>query len=206
MRIDRTRCLFGGTLLAAGLTAGALGQFNVSLGDAKTFANDYSVGFDMDYLQSPGPFVLESAMFTDQVSAHGVVSVQSNLMRTEASLNTAQGFGGAYGSLRAAYFTVDQHTPALAEWDWTVWSGSLSVFDITTHSSMLYAYGSVSGSAPLEFEPGHQYYVDGVSAVWGQGDFMTYWQITVPAPGSASVLGMAWLVAARRRRTLPRRR
>lgn len=195
------RSLFGGALLAAGLMAPAQAQ-NLIIGyaNAQTYAFDYFYGNgDLDSWVSSGPFTLSSSSVNNYASAYGKVEANNLHIRTEAS---AGGFGGfAYGYDRFNYFNVDQDLTANVNWDFTGGFGRVNIYDLTLNTNILSNGGSATGSTPLNLLQSHLYYIEGLSgASLGHGDNISYWEMSVPAPGAAGLLGVAGLVAARRRR------
>ena len=204
MTPNHKRALFGGTLMAAGLIApAAQAQFNFSYSYARAYAREYGYFTnDSAVFGGSGPFSIQADASSPYATAHGDVMCSPSSVGTHASITGNGGF--AYGFDLVSTFTVGQNTVASVDWDWSQSYGYLRIDDQTLGSTIFIDFGSGSGSTPLALDSTHTYFFTGYSAARGQGDHSTYWEVTVPAPGSAGLLGLAGLTAARRRRTTPR--
>jgi uncharacterized protein (TIGR03382 family) len=192
-------CLFGGTLLAAGIASQAQAQFSFSYSRAHTYAYEWAFGsYDGDTFIGAGDFSISSTVANNYASAHGESSANALQIRTASSVSGNGGF--AYGYDVYSFFTVGQDASASVGWDWSGGFGYLSIFDITDAALVFSDGGSSSGSSPISLLQGHEYYLSGYSVSQGEGNLSSFWEVNIPAPGSAGLLGLAGLVAMRRRR------
>lgn len=205
MRSMAQRSLFGGALVSAGLvSAQAPAQsFNISRGSGNAYAIEYAgPSSDFDNTFNYGPFAVQSNAISEGISVGAYASGNATMIRASAFINDQTGLGGrAFGGCSYTYFTVDQDLTAAVNWDWTqVGSyGDAYLTDLSTGQLLLDTSGHTFGSQPLSLLSGHDYVVRGVAGVLG-GTRHSFWEVSIPAPGTLGLLAAAGMVASRRRR------
>lgn len=201
-----SKCLFGGALVSAGIAANVQAQnFNFSytnLAYAGAFDTSDYAPFDYGIFFGAGFF----DVFAYVDSASGRITGASQSL-------SASGFTSAKSYLGAAlsfgsYLTVDQNAQAKIKWDFSAdegpggtWIDSyLSIFDLTTNSSVFFAdLNNPIGSTQVALDSTHSYLARGTAlSLDGKGE--SYWNVAIPTPGSAGLLGLAGIAATRRRR------
>ncbi len=205
MTSNTKRSLFGGALLAAGVVTAAHGQ-NFA------FQNSYSyvAAFDA-YDYSPFSYQYYAGAGFHSVSASvdnaGSDIVASATQISNSSRSSAKNYLGG-GINFYSYFTVDNNGLANISWDFSADEGAggqwidsfLAINDLTTGGTVFITdLNNPIGSTQVNLDVQHQYYLQGVTVAWN-GAGTSNFNVTIPAPGAAGLLGIAGLVAGRRRR------
>ncbi|MFG0326899.1 MAG: PEP-CTERM sorting domain-containing protein [Phycisphaerales bacterium JB037] len=201
-------CLFGGTLVAAGLTGTASAQAEFSIAyvySAIVSTSTASFGSDSDNATFfSGPFSLSAAFRDGSALALGSASE----FRVEAA--DGDEIATSTGQIRDMEFTVTESTVALLTWDasTTYASGLLVLRDLSTNTPLvdlnLGPNQSAGGLLNIPLTAGVFYELT-FSIQTGQvssGDSASsgFISLVVPAPSSAALLGLGGLLATRRRR------
>ncbi|MFG0326900.1 MAG: PEP-CTERM sorting domain-containing protein [Phycisphaerales bacterium JB037] len=201
-------CLFGGTLVAAGLSgaASAQAEFGISYVEAAR-AQTYTYAFGGDEEQGfglSGPFSFSAAYRDGSASAFA----SATEVRVEAT--DGDEIAGALASIEEMRFSVTEATVALLTWDASTphAGGYMELRDLSTGIFLvgvnLGPTQSAGGSLNIPLNPGVMYRIN-FSIQAGQvltGDSASsgFISLVVPAPSSAALLGLGGLLAARRRR------
>lgn len=186
------KCLFGGALLAAGMTASASAQFNFSYSYVLVGAYAYGVsGPSYDQFVGAGFWSVAAAEPGALATSDGTATLFDVRARADAG-------SGAFSYDFISYFTVGSDTVATASWNLSN-SGFYIIDNLTDGVNLLAQFSVSSGSAPIALEAGKQYSLaGGVFQTDGTGEGFA--QLLIPAPASASLLALAGLAATRRRR------
>ncbi len=194
------RSLFGGALLAAGLTAPAANaQFNFTQSYGATAAYDaFSGQLDTDTFAGAGPFGISSYVgdgygfayaFAD-LSA-GPTSIDSNVIYTFDSFTYA-------GSYLLTYLTASNALGSVT-WDFMD-QGFINIYEDTGGGfNLVFQNAGNSGTSPFTWNATSNYAIE-ASAINAFVGAQSSWHIVLPAPGSAGALCLAGLAATRRRR------
>ena len=182
------KCLFGGTLLSAGLaTQGTQAQ---TFDFVDTDASAYTTGAGTDSFSGPGTWFVES----HYSSSLGYGDAEA--WGTPMSMGLyAYGFdfrGGmtAYAQVNSQ-FTVSSDVVVTV--DWYLFTGFLSLTDLTNGVVLLSQSAGDVGSLDIPLFAGQLY-------EYSSGTAIGYASLTIPAPPSAALLGLVGLVGRRRRR------
>ncbi len=207
-----TKCLFGGAILSAGLAAGAQAQFDIQGGGSVyAYSRESGYGNNDSYNYFPiGPFsvgvYVQSPYHSPDAAAFSGAFAGPSEIGTSTWISGAGGW--TWAIIQNCYLTVPQDVDIQIDWNWDGGSaygvGFLWIEDLTNGLFVFQESGSGSGSAQFQLLAGIQYGLSGESHVTGETDASTFWSITIPSPGSAGLLALAGLTAARRRRTTPR--
>jgi hypothetical protein len=194
MTSNTRNSLFGGALLAAGLTTAASAQFSFSDSYIRLGAYAYGVsGPSYAYHYGAGNWSIAASEPYALATSDGTSTMID--LRT-----TTDPGGGAFSYAFWSFFTVGSTVTGTASWDWTNGStiGYAFIENLTDGVNLLNVNAG-AGSQPILLESGKEYFFRGWSRSFeagGQG----YTNLTIPAPGAAGLLGLAGLVAMRRRR------
>jgi hypothetical protein len=200
------RSLFGGALLAAGIAAPTAHAQNFAFQDSYSYvaafdASDYSP-FSYDYFFGPGFHSVSASV--DGAGSDITASINQISNSSRSSAKSYLGGGINFYS----YFTVDNNTLANINWDFSAdegpggqWIDSyLAINDLSTGGQVFFTdLNNPIGSTQVKLETQHQYFLQGVTVAWN-GAGTSSFNVSIPAPGAAGLLGVAGLVAARRRR------
>jgi MYXO-CTERM domain-containing protein len=201
MKTGITRSLFGGALLAAGLTAGAQAQFSIGSSYSRVWTTEYAYfTSDNDAFIGSGPMSIQGSVANDYASAYAAVVADAMQIRTAASVNN----GSAYSPISYMWFGVGQDSTVSLDWDFTQAYGFVRIDDITNGGVLFGVFDSSSGSVQLPLLADNAYVIRGFSAARSEGKAGTWWTLTVPSPGATGMLGLAGIFACRRRRPMTR--
>jgi hypothetical protein len=216
------KALFGGALMAAGMTANAQsfliaddGQLNDAYGVPQTYPSfAYSLNSDTgnyDIAYAAGGAIADTSLSDAGLDLS--TSVSSNELRVDGEWdgNTAYGSRGFGTAVIQAFFQVDQAAPLELEWDTSSTDGFVSSFILTAPdgSVLLDFDGFVDPATGLEsvnLSPGVDYtailsFSNGFPAFFTVPNEPSFISATlIPSPGAAGLLGLAGLAAVRRRR------
>lgn len=189
--------LFGGALLAAGIGAtNANAQFDFSYSDVEVGAVDYDSGV-------PSYDSFTGAGFWDVTAAApgAYASNKSSPFFFHAFTGTEPGSAASSYDI-VSYFTVATETLGTASWDITdsAGLGFWLIVDLTDGVTMLEVASPSVGFAPVPLMPGKMYAMTGVAFSDGGGGEAFLELFITPAPSSIALLGLAGLIATRRRR------
>lgn len=186
------KCLFGGALLAAGMSASANAQFSFSYSYVLVGAYAYGVsGPSYDQFVGAGFWSVAASEPGALATSDGTATL------FEVRARADQG-SGAFSYDFFSYFTVGSDTVATANWDLNN-AGFFIIDDLTNGVNLLTQFSVSAGSAPIALEAGTQYRLaGGVFQFSGTGE--AFAQLVIPAPASAGLLALAGLAATRRRR------
>ncbi len=189
--------LFGGALLAAGLVAtNAHAQFDFSYSDVSVGAVDYDIGV-------PSYDTFTGAGFWDVTAAApgAYASNKSSPFIFHAFAGTEPGSAASSYDI-ISYFTVASETLGTASWDITdaAGLGFWLIVNVTDGIPLLDIASPTVGFAPIPLLPGKTYAMTGVAFSDGAGGEAFLELFITPAPSSIALLGLAGLVATRRRR------
>jgi len=208
-----SKCLFGGALLSAGLTVGSASAQQFQLGYTAAHLAVYEFGsFNSDYQShfTYGDVNLSVAVSGDSAYANGTLVMNASGMSAKATAGSFGAYAYSHDHDLITYFTVDQNFNATVDWDFTQANSSytnyLTIIDADNNLTV-FDHDSDAGTTQVSFTAGTNYVMFALSDVTAAnfGEVGTSrWSITVPAPGSAGLLGLAGVIAARRRRTAPR--
>lgn len=205
------RCLFGGTILAAGLAAGPMAeQADAQFILPYTFAAGGVANgtYNLQY-QFPGPW----SIFHGYQGAYTYSYGGPNWFYTFGSI--APGATGyAQGVIFYSDFYVGAATSALAKWDFSgditgVNNSGIQIIDQGgAHGGGVYFQivpdlgDPVAGMANVNLVPGNLYSL--IILAWagaGAGSLHSFGMLCIPNPGGAgALLALSGLVAVRRRR------
>ncbi|GJM19655.1 MAG: hypothetical protein DHS20C14_18680 [Phycisphaeraceae bacterium] len=218
-------CLFGGTLFAAGVAGQADAQitFELNVGGAypTSFTTGYAYGLLSQYVSySPGTSPVAPALAIGYgYVGYGYVSAGSMYATSYSygSVNYGSGYQNAVGQAYA-YFSVATPTDVTISWDFSNEFGAgsnyaffsdISLTDWTNGGVGIFAVDPsldpltpLTGSTTISLSAGINYSLlleastgANTGSAWAHAVFTK-----VPTPASAAVLGLAGLVATRRRR------
>jgi len=216
-------CLFGGALFAAGLTAQAQ---NFVYSANSVYSGAYGTYPSFNYVLTDvvyGTYAYQAGQATATSYGYnyyfggltGTASAGADTMRIEMEWDGTGAYGYGYGGGRVQqFFQVDQDCTMTIAWDTTGTDGynfsiygtdgagaltAISVFDGLSGDPL-------SGSVDVNLTAGQDYFVILALDNGFNPYFLTTGQqwiqasLAVPAPGAMGVLGLAGLVATRRRR------
>ncbi|MCB9845928.1 MAG: PEP-CTERM sorting domain-containing protein [Phycisphaeraceae bacterium] len=192
-------CLFGGTLLAAGMTSSANSQvFSFTYSAIRVGAYAYGVsGPSYDGHYGPG-------FWSVAASEPGALATSDGTPSLIDMTATSDTLSGAFAAAFVSYFTVSADTVATASWDYT---GGFALTDFIVHNvtdgvDVLFVSGGGTppGTAPVPLEAGKDYRLSAWPFATGGLDGTSFARLEVPAPSSLALLGLGGLVATRRRR------
>lgn len=201
MTSNTKRSLFGGALLSAGLTAGIANAQNFSFQNtlAESGAIEYATSTsDFDYFSGAGPFSIASSAYgnSDGFVGYGYGRIYGSSTAIDAFGQASN--GGGYGYAVFSYFQVDQNVNAQVSWDFSGFDGTLTIYDVTGGFATIFNDGgNITGLTSLPLVAGNQYALQGYALAF---DGTSNWHVAIPTPGAAGLLGIAGLVAGRRRR------
>ncbi len=192
--MDKRR-LFGGALLAAGLTAGAAGDFVIGSQPGGNYVGAYFGGFI--------PFSI-NGFYDETAFGTGYAHAQGSALSISA-------YG--YSVVDLAYtihfnpipFQVDADTLATVSWDFTGDTDGPGGAFIDSFISVDGPGGNLAfgdlfnpvGSVIINLVVGEQYSFFGTALATGG---ISEFSIVIPAPGGAALLGLAGFATRRRRR------
>ncbi|MCW5775883.1 MAG: hypothetical protein KIS87_05495 [Phycisphaeraceae bacterium] len=213
-----TQCLFGGTILAAGLAAPASAQVwdrnadpqgwaNAIAGYIKEGCTDFNKDPFYPLAGFPGPATSAGAGPISPGTIYTTHSFNSNMgyFYNMVTVGPHYGFGNSQNWLGANYF-VDSFRADFSGCGDAVELNVLSIFgsavvDLTVYDANGVTVYSVPNNSSLGVKGNGIYRIDIFDAAGGaegvQGMLCTY---CIPAPGTAALLAVGGLVAARRRR------
>jgi hypothetical protein len=206
MMNNATKGLFGGALLSAGLMTGAANAQQFQVGYTAAHAYAFTGSSVHAYQYGSGPFILNpvsSNNYGDAASAY--MNFGPGGLGASVSAFSAYGYVIAHSRNFVSYFTVDQPFNSTVAWDFTQAGGFfnnyLQIDDMTNGGNLLFQQSFSNGSQQVAFSPNTQYRVIGLLDVGlTDGKASTWWNMAVPAPGSAALLAVAGIAATRRRR------
>ena len=187
------KSLFGGALVAAGLTAApADAQFSFSYTAITVGAYAYGVsGPSFDDFSGPG-------FWSIAASEPGALGTSDGTPTSVDLFASADPGSGAFAYATASLFTVATDAVATASWDITD-AGSFNITNLTDAVVLLSISNVSSGSMPIVFEAGKEYGWSGfISQTDGTG--AGFASIVLPAPGSLALIALGGVFATRRRR------
>lgn len=208
--------LFGGALVAAGLTANAQ-NFVYSAYDSTGTTQSYAVSYapyeTYDYAFGPDSKNTYVSSFDSSYGRNTFATTQDATSMSATGQWAGDGSNG-YGfglSYILQYFQVSQDAQLFIEWDFTntdnFVSGELFLDPSGTNIWTLDGLGGdpATGSATIGVQAGVNYGIAfGLADGFGPFLFDTNQKFVtvtlVPAPGAASILGLCGLAIARRRR------
>ncbi|MEM7622467.1 MAG: hypothetical protein AAF235_04615 [Planctomycetota bacterium] len=230
MKNKTKACLFGGALMAAGMTANAQ-EFMFSDTDATGAYESFAISGAYDYYT---PFVTDTAYAPDALNTFATAydlfrgtttmstSQTSTELRTEASWSpSALGYDGFGYTFFQQFFQVTEDATMTISWDISGTDGYADaiVVEDTATGALLFAFDglvdSATGSVDITLEAGVDYaaifgfqdFLDPLGSDFGpfildseNTQFISLALSPIPTPGSAATLALAGLVAARRRR------
>ncbi|MBZ0266966.1 hypothetical protein K8I85_02320 [bacterium] len=204
------KCLFGGTILAAGLmTQAANAQAQFVIGNYYAAGTQTWDGAGYTSNSGSGPFGFSG--FDGYGYSQASVAAGSSFMFAYAGNSYGTGYW-AQGFVHSIEFTVTQNGTATASWDFSADSYAYPGFytsgiwvrnlDLGTDVFVNPWDGGVnfaqSGTVQIPLQAGVNYEVELFALAWDRGS--SFAELSIPAPGSAALLGLAGLVAVRRRR------
>lgn len=216
MNIAKT-CLFGGTLVSAGLVSAANAQaFNFLNSDsAYGFAESAAIvvaysGDDFAYKDTavPAPNIDLSVSVDGSGGALTATTTRSNTSITSETTWDGNGPAGeAYAiALLTQVFSVSEDAQIIFSWDFAPLANeaqflALSLRGLTFGNLLSIPNDAVSGSAVVDVFAGEEYIFIGDLAGFTNtaGRSFVNAQL-VPTPGAAAIIGFAGLAASRRRR------
>lgn len=212
-----TKALFGGALMAAGMTAHAQ-QFvyaaTSSDGAYSSFAYSVAYAYGSDVAYGPAALNTYATSYTYLTGTTTTWTTQTNTsMGAYGSWDGGGYLGYGYGGNQIQqFFEVSEDADLLIEWDVSGTDGyAQSVVLTYADGSALYSWdgfsGAASGSATISLSAGTEYaIVFGLNAGFfpfffdTDTQYITATLVPVPAPATAGLLGLAGLAATRRRR------
>jgi len=213
--MNLNKALFGGALMAAGMTANAqtfIYNATDTTGEFSSFAYSLAAGGYLDESNASGALNTSSTGYSYEIGTTTVSTSQTaNSMRVDGQWDGGGylPFLGGYGeSVMQQFFQVSANADLIIEWDYSGTNGFPArafvlqdpTLDVLFEVGGL-AGGPTSGSVTISLTAGTDYAV----VMWmGNTFFETENQFIsmtlVPAPGAIAVLGLGGLVATRRRR------
>ena len=211
--------LFGGTLLAAGMTANAQSfiLLDSGLGGAYpsfAYSNAYGSGGGT-FAYAPDPLNTFSSAYSAYTGTTTISTSQSTSeLRVEGSWDGTglNGYGYGAGNIQQ-FFMVDQDTQLLIEWDVADTDAYARNILIETAAGVtLFAFNGLAGdplvgSAIIDVDAGVEYAaILGLTNgqfgpfIFAANDTQFVSVSVVPTPGVAGLFGVAGLAATRRRR------
>lgn len=207
-----SKCLFGGALLSAGLSVSTAQAQQFQMGYTAAHLSAYEFGsFNSDYQGhfTTGDVNLSVSVSGDSAYANGTLVMNAGGMSAKATAGSFGAYAYSHNHDLISYFTVDQNFNATVDWDFTQanspYTNYLTIIDADNFITV-FDHNNDAGTTQVSFNAGTNYVMFALSDVTAAnfGDVGTSrWSISVPAPGSAGLLGLAGLIAARRRRTTP---
>ncbi|MEM1186437.1 MAG: hypothetical protein AAGI53_15720 [Planctomycetota bacterium] len=208
-----TKTLFGGALMTAGLATGAAAQQFTQPGNIPPYADDFTAAYVYDFYAFGGAIggVQINGGFPssyDVGSAYG--SAEASITNTtldayaEAFTNSDTAYGFSYGAAYG-YLSVTADAALNLAWDFTAEGagGPLGVIQIVDWSAggvlVFETTAFTADVASVDLFAGTNYGIL-VRANAGPGGSAFASAQLVPTPGALSMLGLAGLAAARRRR------
>lgn len=228
MQSATKRELFGGALRSAGLvvfvaTSSAAAEF-VPYGPPPAHSNNYTAIAARDTADETLFFtwdITQDAAFADDLNYSGQGGTVASYATRHAfgaavSIGDSSAWNYAVGVVRQ-WFTVDQPTEVLLEWDfdaaspkWNYVYLSEVYFDAPLAGAGLsdldgsgVTFTSGTGAVTFLLEPGTVYLFVGRTSTWfgtGLGD-VSFRLSVVPAPSALAIFGLATAIRRRRRRT-----
>jgi|GEM_PF-1546764 len=221
MKNSTKTSLFGGALMAAGLSAQAqtfIYADTDTSGTYSSFAYSAAYGGYVDVAYRPAALDTLSYGYSAYFGGTTMSTSQTaGEMRSEAQWDGYGLLGYGYGTnVMQQYFQVSADATLLIEWDVSGTDGytGLGVFEDVSGSTVFawspLAGDSLTGSALVAVQAGVDYgLVFGMQDIFSSGfgpyiytstDTQFISVTVVPTPGAAGVLGLGGLLAARRRR------
>ena len=214
MRMNKA--LFGGALMAAGMTAQAQ-NFIYSANDTtntnRSFAYSAAFGGGFDISYASGALNTYTSAVTSNYGATFAWTTQSAThMGAYGRWNGGGSSGFGYGgNLILQFFQVSQNAQLLIEWDFSGTDNYASAIVLTDPTSdVVFELDGLggdpsSGTALVNVSAGTDYGIlfglnNGSLPFFYNTDTQFITVTLVPAPGAAALLGMGGLLAARRRR------
>ncbi|MBZ0266967.1 hypothetical protein K8I85_02325 [bacterium] len=205
------KCLFGGTILAAGLmTQAASAQASFNLGSYFT-GGTYAGGY-----ASFGPYIGSGPFAFLGGDSYTLAATSATSTQVYALAFNSGASHGHWAQAFSSYvnFTVTQNGTATASWDFSadsvadpgfyasgIWVRNLDLgTDVFVNPWDGGNNGNpVAGTVQIPLQAGVNYQVEVYAAAYGV-DGASSVSLSIPAPGSAALVGLAGLVAAPRRR------
>lgn len=210
MNIAKT-CIFGGTLLAAGVANAEFdvdtnkAGFGVTSGaDAYAYRFDVGGGFANDAANGPGSGNTDiTASLTGDSGATTSASVLLNETILSASATKTDNAGFAFFDTITT-FDVDSDVSVTVNWaaDLSIGQRVFEILDLDAGISVFNYQTQAdpsSGSTTLTLNDDTDYQFVALLRSF-DGDGGASFSVVIPAPGSAAILGLAGIAAARRRR------
>jgi hypothetical protein len=216
MKNSMKACLFGGTLLAAGIANAQ--EFIIAgtdtTGAYPTFAVSQGYGGSSQVAYGPGSLNTSSVGTTGLTGTTSMSTIQtSTLLRAEGSWDGAGSLGYGYGLARfQVFFQVSQNADLVISWDVTAtdaYASSIVLEDVSGATLFVFdglSGDPLSGTATISLQAGVDYvYLGGLVRsgfgpfIFGQGTKFVQAEL-IPAPGAFALLGLAGLAGSRRRR------
>lgn len=221
MKNNSKVCLFGGALMAAGMSAQAQSFIYADTDTTATYSSlayssAYGGALDIAYR----PASLDTFSYGYSYYTGGTTMTTSQTATSMAATGTWDGSGySGYGygkSVMQQYFQVSANAQLLIEWDVSGtdgYAGTVVFEDIS--GTPLFSWSGLSdplsGSALVNVSAGVDYGLlfglYDLSSGFGpfifsstETQYISVTLVPVPAPGAASLLGLGGLVATRRRR------
>ncbi|MEM7627994.1 MAG: hypothetical protein AAF356_01085 [Planctomycetota bacterium] len=207
-----TKTLFGGALLTAGMTTGALASPEFTQpGNIPPYADDFTSGYVYNYYVGiaggqtvNGGFGSSYSISNIDGSASG--SISSTLLSASAdATNNGDAYGGfAFGDAYG-YLSVTEDAAVNLAWDFTAEGaggplGEIQIVDWSSGGVLVFASDPfTAGTATVALAAGTNYGIL-VRANAGPGGTAFASAELVPTPGAMGLLGAAGLLAVRRRR------
>lgn len=191
------RCLFGGTILAAGIAAQPAQAQTFDLAYVNTDLREFYGAYDYTIDGGPWDLSITSRGYGNDNAASSWG--QPTTIGTSADAPSAF---YAWGRINPSCFYVTEDGTATASWDFSADSygnSYLWVYDGAGSSLLSVTWGDAPGSVDIPLSAGTAYYVRCVSFA-DNGGGTSFSQLTIPAPGPAAILAVAGLLATRRRR------
>lgn len=189
--------LFGGALMAAGVSVAAAGDFTGFTQASGNYTGAYFGGFS--------GFSINGFYNNTSTSGASIAIAEGT-----ATSFLAYGFDGGTGLAYAIHFNpiafgVDADTAVQVSWDFTGDEGPGGAY-IDSYFSIDGPGGNLAaadlntpvGSTTINLVAGETYTILGTALAAGGGT--SFFSMVIPAPGAIALLGMAGLVGRRRRR------
>ncbi len=197
------KCLFGGTMLAAGLVSGPVSAqtFSFVYSDAYMAAFDTSDHDPYDYLILRDSGFLSGGVFNTAGSANVELSPYS--ITTDATSSDVNGL--AYAGIFGSFFSPTADATLYISWDFSASvnaPGGSGLVIVDPGGDVIFFANTSNpvGNAQVPIYAGiGNYDLQGLVVV-DNADGTSWYSVVIPAPSSGALLALGGLIAMRRRR------